>query len=305
MSDRTDPPKPPEYDPYEGLSDLTGEEPLPPLEDPALPPATPPRSPLLTGLILGLLLVVLSIAVFNLTRDDETDGTAAPTDTTAVTDGTTADPDETTETTDGDETQTDDSTTTTTSTEAPVQFDPYPAVGQPLALSDLTLQTSGLGVISLGTEAGEAIGKLVATLGEPSSDTGPITSTGEYGACEGGTVRIVKFGALAAVVIIDPDGTETFSGYRLDLTYDDAATSVAVELETLSGLKLGNNVTDLRNIYSAFDVEVVTDADYGRVFELRGSSGNLLLWGPVLDSGDEGTDTIMGIYADDADGTFC
>ena len=52
--------------------DLTGEEPLPPLEDPNLPPASPPRSPLLTGLILGLLLVVLSIAIFNLTRDDET-----------------------------------------------------------------------------------------------------------------------------------------------------------------------------------------------------------------------------------------
>ncbi len=232
------------------------------------------------------------------------DAAADPTDTTAAAADTTADPDDTTGTT-GDDTPTDGTTTTTTSTAAPVQFDPYAAVGQPLALSDLTLQTSGLGVISLGTDAAEAIGKLVATLGEPTSDTGPITSTGEYGACEGGTVRIVKFGALAAVVIIDPDGKETFSGYRLDFTYDDAATSVAVDLETLSGLKLGNNVTDLRNIYAAFDVEVVTDADHGTVFELRGSSGNLLLWGPVVDSGDEGTDIIMGIYADDADGTFC
>ena len=80
------------FDPYEGLMDLTGEEPLPALEDPALPPATPPRSPLLTGLILGLLLVVLSIAIFNLTRDDETQAagdttvatTEAATETTAV-----------------------------------------------------------------------------------------------------------------------------------------------------------------------------------------------------------------------------
>jgi hypothetical protein len=118
-------------------------------------------------------------------------------------------------------------------------------------------------------------------------------------------VRIVKFGALAAVVVIDDDGTEIFAGYRLDLTYDGAATSVAVDLETLSGLKLGNNLTDLRNIYSAFDVAVVTDSTYGRIFELRGSSGNLLLWGPVLDSGDEGTDTVMGIYSADPAGTFC
>lgn len=303
MSDRNEPPEPPEYDPYEGLADLTGEEPLPALEDPALPPATPPRSPLLTGLILGLLLVVLSIAVFNLTRDDET-GTTDATDTTvAVTepgDGN-GEPTETTAADDGATTE----TTSTTTTAAPIDFDPYQAVGQPLALGDLTLQTAGIGEIRLGTDAADAVGKLVATLGEPTSDTGPITSTGEYGACEGGTVRIVKFGALAAIVVIDTDGTETFAGYRLDLTYDEAATSVAVDLETLSGLKLGYSVTQLRDIYSAFDVEIVTDPDYGRVFELRGTSGNLLLWGPVLDSGDEGTDTIMGIYSDDASRNFC
>ncbi len=298
MSDRHDPP---DYDPYEGLTDLTGEEPLPALEDPTLPPATPPRSPLLTGLILGLLLVVLSIAVFNLTRDDESGDTATVTETTAASTETSDDP-ATTATTTGDTTT---ETTTTTTSAAPIEFDPYAAVGQPLALGDLTLQTSGLGVIALGTEASEAVGKLVATLGEPASDTGPITATGEFGACEGGLVRVVKFGALAAVVVVDADDAETFAGYRLDLTYDEAATSVAVDLETLSGLKLGNNVADLRRIYESFDVEIVTDPDYGRVFELRGSSGNLLLWGPVLDSGDEGTDTIMGIYSVDASGNFC
>jgi hypothetical protein len=282
---------------------LTGEEPLPALEDPMLPPATPPRSPLLTGLILGLLLVVLSIAVFNLTRDDETVAGADPTETTvAPTD--TSEGAEPTEPTTGDATG-DGETTTTTTTAAPVDFDPYTAIGQPIALSELALQTAGLGSIALGSDAADAVGKLTATFGAASSDTGPITSTGEFGACEDGTVRIVKFGALAAIVVIDDDGTETFAGYRLDLTYDEAATSIAVDLETLSGLKLGNNLTDLRTIYAAFDIAVVTDSVYGRIFELRGSSGNVLLWGPVLDSGDEGTDTIMGIYSADAAGNFC
>ncbi len=283
--------------------DLTGEEPLPALEDPMLPPATPPRSPLLTGLILGLLLVVLSIAVFNLTRDDDAAAGGEPTATTTAPTETSGE-DATTETTVGDGDVTDDTIATTT-TAAPIDFEPYTALGQPIALSDLTLQTSGLGVVSLGSPAAEAVGKLVATLGEPTSDTGPITSTGEYGACEGGLVRIVKFGALAAIVVVDADGTETFAGYRLDLTYDEAATSVAVDLETLSGLRIGDNVTDLRSIYAAFDVEIVTDSEYGRVFELRGNSGNLLLWGPVTDSGDEGTDTIMGIYSVDAAINFC
>lgn len=301
MSDRTEPPAQSEYDPYEGLMGLTGEEPLPPLEDPTLPPAAPPRSPLLTGLILGLLLVVLSIAVFNLTRDDETAGTADAADTTqAATDDTVAEG--VTETSDATSST---ETTTTTTTEPPVQFDPYIAVGQPIPLNSLTLQTTGIGPINLGSSGADAAGQLVAAFGEPTSDTGPITSTGEFGACEDLPVRIVKFGALAAIIVIDADGTETFGGYRLDLTYEGASTSGAADLETLSGLKLGFSVTQLRDIYSGFDIDLVADPALGRIFELRGSSGNVLLWGPVTESGAEGTDQIMGIFSLDASFNFC
>jgi hypothetical protein len=301
VSDNYEPPSPPPYDPYEDLVDLTGEEPLPPLEDPMLPPATPPRSPLLTGLILGLLLVVLSIAIFNLTRDD---GTPTAGETTTTLASTTTTGDESTQTTASETTDGQETSTTTTSTTA-ANFEPYTAIGQKLSLDDLKLQTGGLGSIKLGSDAADAVGRLVATFGDPTSDTGPIVSTGEYGACEGGTVRIVKFGALAVVVIIDADGTETFAGYRLDLSYDGAATSEAVDLETLSGMKVGFNVAQLRDIYSGFDVEIVNDPDYGPVFELRGGSGNLLLWGPVLDESGDASDTVMGIYSADPAGTFC
>jgi len=281
--------------------DLTGEEPLPPLEDPALPPATPPRSPLLTGLILGLLLVVLSIAVFNLTRDDGTTtaaGTPATTDAATVTT-----PEDTTTATTGD-VPTDDTSTATT--EVPVVFEPYIGVGNPIPLSDLRLEVGGLGSITLGTDAAEAVGMLIATLGEPTSDTGPIIATGEFGACTGELARIVKFGALAAIVVIDVDGTETFGGYRLDLTYDRAPSSDAADLETLSGLKLGYSVLQLRDIYPGFDITLVDDPSRGRTFELRsGNTGNLLLWGPVLDSDNEGTDQILGIYSVDASVGFC
>ncbi|MCP4306264.1 MAG: hypothetical protein GY788_15635 [bacterium] len=303
MSDRNEPPFP-EYDPYEGLTDLTGKEPLPLLEDPTLPPATPPRSPLLTGLILGLLLVVLSIAVFNLTRDDTTPVAGSETGTTApATDDTVGDGTETPDDTTAGETTT--TTAPTTTTEAPAQFDPYPVVGDPIPHSDLTLQTNGIGPLSLGSPAADAVGQLTASFGEATSDTGPMTSDGSFGACTDSLARVVKFGALAAIVVIDPDGTEIFGGYRLDLTYDGAASSPAAELETLSGLKLGYSVTQLRDIYAAFDVELVTDPDLGRIFELRGGSGTLLLWGPVLDSGNEGTDQIMGIYSVDASVNFC
>jgi hypothetical protein len=291
------------FDPYEGLADLTGEEPLPALEDPGLPPATPPRSPLLTGLILGLLLVVLSVAIFNLTRDDETVAGADPTDTTAAVSTTTA-ADGSSETTEG--TSPSESSTTTT-TGAVAVFDPYVAVDNPILPADLKLETGGIGEIRLGTPGAEAVGRFIASLGDPSNDTGPIPPTGEYGAdCADRQVRIVKFGALAAIVIIDADQTETFAGYRLDLTYDGASTSVAADLETLSGLKLGNSVVDLRRIYDGFDVQLVSDPDLGRIFELRsGNTGNLLLWGPVTDTGNEGTDTIAGIYSVDASVGFC
>jgi hypothetical protein len=291
------------FDPYEDLMDLTGEEPLPPLEDPGLPPATPPRSPLLTGLILGLLLVVLSIAIFNLTRDDKTSASEDPTATTAAATATTGTEDTSPETTEGTSATED----TTTTTEAPATFDPYEAVGNPILPANLKLETGGIGEVRLGTPGAEAVGKLIASLGEPTSDTGPIAPTAEYGAnCTDRQVRIVKFGALAAIVIVDADETETFAGYRLDLTYDGASTSVAADLETLSGLKLGNSVVDLRRIYDGFDVQLVSDPDLGRIFELRsGNTGNLLLWGPVTDTGNEGTDTIAGIYSVDASVGFC
>lgn len=282
--------------------DLTGDEPLPSLEDPTLPPATPPRSPLLTGLILGLLLVVLSIAIFNLTQDDGTnaaDGT--PATTTPSTETSVADSD-TTATTTGDTT---DETSTTTTTAA-IIFEPYVAVGQPIPLSGLKLEVGGVGPIRLGAEASEAVGMLIASLGDPSSDTGPIVATGEFGACNGGQARVVKFGALAAIIVIDEGGPETFAGYRLDLTYEGAASSAAAELETLSGLKLGFSVQQLRDIYDGFEIELVDDPALGRIFELRsGNTNNLLLWGPVLDTGNEGTDTIMGIYSVDASVGFC
>jgi hypothetical protein len=299
--------EPPTYDddtdPYEGLMDLTGEEPLPPLEDPGLPPASPPRSPLLTGLILGLLLVVLSIAIFNLTRDDETSEAASETTVTTEEPGS-----ETTvpEATDAPVEEVPDETTSTTTT-TPGVFDPYEPVGEPIPLTELKLEVGGLGPVKLGEPGAASVGRLIASLGDSTSDTGPIPPTGEYGAnCEGRLTRIVKFGALAAIIVIDSDGTEVFGGYRLDLTYDGAATSAAAELETLSGLKLGYSVLDLRRIYDGFDIQLVADPDLGRVFELRsGNTGNLLLWGPVTDSGNEGTDQIMGIYSVNASSAFC
>ena len=306
MTDTFDPDDPLEpfepddvFEPYEGLTDLTGTESLPTLEDPAVPPAIPPRSPLLTGLIVLLLLVVLSIAAFNFLSEDDPVDDATATSTTEVT-GT-----DVAATTSGDGTP----TTTTTADENGASttlpsFEPYASQGTGLAIDDLKLAVDAIGPIALGSPADEAIGQLIASFGDPDDDTGPITSTGEFGACDGDTVRIIRFGALAAVVVIDPNGDETFAGYRVDLAYGGLDHPTA-NLETLSGTKPGNSIRQLERTYAAFDVSYGTSPEdsIGEFFELKSrNTGNLLLWGPVSSPDSEGF--VRGIYAPDACGRF-
>ncbi len=285
------------FDPYEDLMDLTGTESVPALEDPAAPQATRPRSPLLTGLIVGLLLVVLSIAAFQLIgQDDEEDPTAgAPTSSLSPGDGgTTVPPVDTTAEPGG--------TTATTAPSAGVELPEFVATGQPVPISDLTLAVDSIGPINLGTSAPRSVGRLVASLGAPDEDSGAVISTGAYGACEGDTERIVRWGPFVVVVIVDDDRTQTLGGYRLDLSYG-GFNSPTADLQTLSGLQLGNSVAQLERIYDGFDIQYLAHPELENIFELRSANtGNLLLWGPVS-SADE-TGFIRGIYSPDACGRF-
>lgn len=287
MTDIHDPNNP--QNPYYGLTDLTGEEPLPALEDPGIPPAQPPRSPLLTALIIALLLVALSVAFFQLLRSDAdtADGSNDPTTTTeAADDGQDA-------VSAGPGTPT---STTTTTIAAQVEFDPYEAVGEPIDLADLTMVVGGIGPLEFGTPASDAVGRLVASLGEPNEDTGPRQSTGAFGVCVGETERIVRWGPLAAIVTVE-NGVETFNGYRVDISYQGAASHPAADIATLSGLRVADAVSQLERIYGdSFEINYEVDAALGETFRLIGNSG-LLLWGPVTSS--ESSGSVIGIYATD------
>ncbi len=295
MSDPYDPHQnPPGWtDPYADLTNLSGNEPLPPMEPPTTPPAQPPGSPLLTGLIIGLLLVALSVAVFQLLSPEDS-GDAAGTTTTTV-DGET-----TTTTVDGETTTTTvDGETTTTVPPA----DPFDAVPPAIEVDRLKLITNGLRVndneipdIVFGQDAPTAMGRLVASFGDPTEDTGWQVSTGQYGVCAGDLERVLLFGPFAAIVT-KPGGQEIFNGYRHDLTFGDL-TNPAAGLETLSGLTVGDSVADLQSIYAGELVTFSTDPRLGEIYEVRGStSGSLLLWGPV--EGPDDADRIIGIYAPD------
>ncbi len=300
MTDRSDNDPFSGIQPYEELAGLTGSEPLPSLEDPRTPPAIAPRSPLLTGLVLGLLLVVVSIALFQLLGNDSDDpvvagseeassataetsdgatesSTAAPTDDTGDTSGTDAG----------------------TGGDPGIVAAPYLPVGAPIAIEDLTLAVDGVGDIKFGEPAADALGRLVSSLGDPDSDTGPQLSVGEWGVCEGDTERVAAWGPFAAIVVVDPDGTETFAGYRLDFAFGGFS-SEAANLQTLSGLQAGASYRQLEQVYDGFDIRQVEDPDKGALWELYSTNtGALLLWGPLTTD-----DTVQGIYAPDACGRF-
>jgi hypothetical protein len=245
-------------------------------------------------LIIGLLLIALSVAVFQVLGSDD-DGTAAPAQTTT----TTGDGDATTTTGDGDATTTtgDGATTTVPGTT------PYPPVGDPIPVEDLKLKGTGFKVtaegianIEFGEAADTAIGRLVSSFGASTQDTGWQVSTEQFGVCEGDFERIVYFGPFAAIVT-KTDGSEIFNGYRSDLQFGDL-TNPAASLETLSGLKIGDTVADLKSFYSGENVEFSTDPKLGEIYQvIGGSTGNLLLWGPVEGTADD--DRVIGIYAPD------
>lgn len=288
MTDPRDPSfdNPPGWtDPYSELSDLSGDEPLPSLEDPSTPPAAPPRSPLLTGLIIALLLVALSVAVFQLLRSDDDETAGETTSTTQATTTTVA------------ETTTTGATTTTNAGLPPA--DPYPPVGDPIPIGDLALVTGAVGDFAFGTPAGLAVGSFTSSFGEPDEDTGWQVSTGLWGVCEGDTERIVRYGPFASILTLDGD-EDLFMGYRQDLSYG-GLTSTAVDLATLSGLRAGDSVARLETVYggSNFQVAYSDDASLGTIFELSSvTSGDLLLWGPVTSS-DPDDGLVIGIYAPD------
>ncbi|MEN8041290.1 MAG: hypothetical protein ABFR95_07275, partial [Actinomycetota bacterium] len=206
----------------------------------------------------------------------------------------------TTTTTDGSGTT---STTDGSATTTIPQADPYPPVEPAIPVEKLKMITDGLRVndnnipdIVFNMDAATAIGRLVASFGPSTEDTGWQISTGGYGVCAGDFERIITFGTFAAVVT-KPGGQEIFSGYRQDLAFGDV-TDPAANVETLSGLKVGDTVADLKEIYKGENVSFQVDAKLGDVYLVEGStSGNLLLWGPV--QGDSDDDRVVGIYAPD------
>ena len=179
-------------------------------------------------------------------------------------------------------------TTSTTTTTIP---DPssFAAVGTAIPASALTLTASGIGPIAFDDAAPDAIGRLVASLGEP-EETG---SAGEdLGLCANDDGRFARWAGLT-VVVSGGFADGTFAGYRYE---DEAVPRMHLDLATPSGLRVGDPISTLNQIYSSYQIDYVSSDGTG-LFRLS-QADDLLLWGPVSSIEDSGR--VEGIYAPDA-----
>jgi hypothetical protein len=258
------------------------------------PPAKRPQaSPWLVGLAVAAVTVTVSIIAFGLFADAGGDGT----ETTLATNGTdttvgggTTDP---TATTDPDDP---DGTLTTLPGGGDATKPPIVATGEPIPVSELTMQADGIGTLAFGTAGSDVLGRFAATFGAPTDDTGFIVGSGTWGECPGDTIRVVRWGPLNIVSRGEAATTE-FVSYRMDLRYG-GVTSEVTDMQTLSGLRVGDTVETLRTIYEGFDIAFRVYPSIGTSFELRGSpQGDILLWGPVESEADNSR--VNGIYSPD------
>lgn len=240
--------------------------------------------PFVVGILVGVALATVSIVTFMLFRSDPNE-TASPITTPVVETSTTTSTSSTTTVV--------LETTSTTSTSLPAPD--IPAIGDPIALNDLAMASTGLGALRFGDDGTQVLGRLVATFGAPDEDSGTFISDGEAGTCTGDPVRIVRWGPLQ-VVVTTPDTTPTFAGYRLDVGFG-GLDSTATELRTVSGVRASDTVQTLESVYAGFAIEYVADTNGDLFFELRNASGDLLLYGPVTSQDPDGK--ISGIYAPD------
>jgi hypothetical protein len=251
---------------------------------------------------IATVLAMISVVAFGLFASDgaAADGEATP--TTIATDDTSTGDTTTSDTTTGD-TTTGDTTTgdTTAGTQAtlPGSGDSVTiaAVGVPIAINELTLSSNDIGALDFGDDGDEILGRLVSTFGPPTDDTGFIVGNGGFGECPGDSVRVVRWGPLN-IVTQGESGNHSFVSYRMDLKYG-GITSPTTDMATLSGLRVGDTVGELEEIYSDFNIQYVVDQDVGLTFELRATvGGDVLLWGPVDSQAPDAL--VTGIYSPDA-----
>ena len=178
--------------------------------------------------------------------------------------------------------------TTTASTEPPVP--PIPALVDPIPLEDLTLGAFSLGPLQFGSVEENALGRLVATFGQPDD----VFAIGEAdGLCPTESGRAARFGWLT-VLVRDEAGTEVLVGYQLEEPSAGSSGHATADLRTISGAAIGDTLADWNSIYATSIVRTAEVDNVTILLLVRSSDERTLLWGPL--SADD-PPMMVGIYS--------
>ena len=236
---------------------------------------------LIPALIAAAAVIVIALFGFGF-LDDDTEPAAAPeaiatpVPTTAAQTTTTQAP-----------TTTSAPSTTTTSTTIP-GLASIESVGNAIPMSSLTLKAGGIGPLVIGDAAPDAIGRLVASLGRP-EEVG--VAGAELGMCPGEDGRFVRWAGLT-IVVTGTLADGLFAGYRFE---EQAVPTMHLDLATPSGLRVGDPLSSLNEVYAAYQIDYISDGGTD-LFRLSDEEG-LLLWGPVSSIEDSGR--VEGIHSPD------
>lgn len=243
---------------------------------PAPTPTTPRWKKWITTAAIAAALIVVGALVaefYPIGSSDTAAGSTVPSpETTDPTDGSTS---PSTSTTPGESSQ-------PATTLEPGVISP---IGSAIAIEELHLAADAIGPLDFGIAGDEAVGRLVASFGQPDEDSGVVAGDPSLGICAADQMRTYRWGGLT-VVLRAANGVETFVGYRLSLA--GAGGHATAGVKTLSGLALGDTVETLQGLYSGLTVQL-TEREGAPAFELYGNSDGLLLWGKVTSTDADGT----------------
>ena len=156
---------------------------------------------------------------------------------------------------------------------------PVTAVGDPIPITELTLTKDDIGLLDFGDDGDQVLGRLAATFGDPTQDTGFIVGNGSWGECAGDAIRVVQWGPLIIVVKENGGQPVRLLPARREVRRHHLAPHRHRDQERPAGHGHGGAAEgDLRG----FLIDFAVHEEVGLVFELRSQLGaDLLLWGPV------------------------
>lgn len=172
----------------------------------------------------------------------------------------------------------------------PTTLPPIPPLGDPIPVEELTLGAFSLGPMEFGDADVNALGRLVATFGQPDE----VWEIGEAdGLCPTESGRAARFGWLT-VLVRDEAGTEVLVAYRLGPPADVPPDDPTENLQTISGAKIGDTSDRWADIYATSIVRQTQIDGAPYLLLLRSSDERTLLWAPLSD---DDPPLVLGIYS--------